>query len=696
MTPPHASSPAPFSVVICTKDRPDDLARCLDSLSRQTRMPEEVVVVDASATTVESVVDEFRAKVGDATVVKLLRTEPGLTRQRNLGVAATAGSVVLFLDDDTVLDPDYVKELGSVFEEDRQGSIGGVGGTIVPDTTPRESALRRAVRRMFLLPGYGGGRIKRSGYAEFALSPRVRMEVEFLSGCNMSFRREVLETLRFDERLSGYALGEDVEFSYRVSRSWRLVLTPDARLEHREAEGGRPLGGARAEMAVRNHFAFFREQVARTPADWLFYIWAELGNLLWTLRHPGEGRLRGFLRGQVRSFRQLIGERRRHGGAEMGGESSATCVGAEHARLAAGDRPRGSQTPALPFVSVVVPARNEERFLGPCLDSLLAQTYPQERTEILVIENRSTDRTGEVASAYAARDARIRILTCDGPNQAAGMNAGILAARGSIVARVDAHGYVARDYLEKTVAIFARSPGVVAVGGPYLPGGERLLERVAGLARASRIGVGGGWYSDAGTAEHSVRTVGCPAYLREALLAVGMFDPAMVYAEDDELNWRLIKRGGKILYCPSLHQYNYPRGTLRELFRQYWNYGQGRMRVLLKHPDFLLPRHLIPSAFIGALGACATMALVSSLGRALLVVVVGVYAVALSAAGLSARASGWREAALVPLAVGLMHMAYGAGMLCGAARHVVARFRRAPEPREGRQWQCTIESPHEP
>ncbi len=352
---------------------------------------------------------------------------------------------------------------------------------------------------------------------------------------------------------------------------------------------------------------------------------------------------------------------------------------AASAWLAATSAPNPRTSSERPMVSVVVPARDEESFLPACLDSILAQTYPAQRMEVIVVDNRSTDRTGAIARSRAARDARVRVVDCDGPNQAAAMNAGVLAARGEIVARVDAHGFLAPDYLDSLVAAFARHPRAVAVGGPYLPAATSFMARVVGAARASRLGVGGGWYSDGQLEDHVVRTVGCPAYRRPALLLAGPFDPALPFGEDDELNWRLLRAGGEIVCCPALRQHNHARGSLRGLVRQYWSYGRGRVRVLVKHPDYLLPRHLAPSLFVVALAACAAAAPLSPLGRLAGAVLVSTYAAALLLAAAGARRHGVRVAALVPLAAAAMHFAYGAGMLTEAAR---ARLRPAWDARQ--------------
>jgi len=285
-----------ISVVICTKDRPRELERCVASVLGQTRPPSDLVVVDASARPDAGWVDAVHRALPRCRV-SLLFARPGLPAQRNVGTRAAVGSVVVFLDDDVVLEPEYLAEIGRVYADDTTGRIGGVGGAQVPDPTPREGRVRRLAARLFLLEGYGRGIVKRSGSPEYVLSPTTPMEVEFLSGCNMSYRRDVLQEYAFDERLSGYALGEDLQFSYRVSRRWRLLVTPRARLAHRHASNGRPPSATFRAMSIFNRYLFFREEVARRPLDWVAYGWAAFGDLLTRLRAPRERALHGLARG---------------------------------------------------------------------------------------------------------------------------------------------------------------------------------------------------------------------------------------------------------------------------------------------------------------------------------------------------------------------------------------------------------------
>ncbi len=640
-----------ISAIVCTRGRPAILADCLASLQRQSEPPVEILVVEADDAAASSPLP-----VGYGEGVRLIRTRPGLPHQRNVGIDHAVGDILSFFDDDTVLEPGYLAAVADEFARDRDLRVGGVGGAIIPDPTPRWGPLRRAFLKAFLLPHHGAGHVQRSGHPQYLLSPVERTEVQFLSGCNMSFRREVFASARFDERLDGYAHGEDLHFSHLVSRRWQLVLTPQAQIAHREAGGGRPLGGARVEMATRNHRLFFREQVIRDLRDWIPHFVAAVGEFLVLLRHPGEGRLWGWFRGWRTSL-------------------PVAGVG------------RIEAAPVISMLTIVVPARNEAVSLPACLDSLLDQTWPADRTEILVVDNLSTDGTAAVAMRYAARDPRVRVLHSSGPNQAAALNDAVGCARGEIIVRVDAHGWVEADYLAEVAAAFARHPSAGAIGGRYLPTCAGPTSRAIAAARSSRLGVGGGWYSDSGEQERIVRTVGCPAYRRDAILAVGLFDPTMQYAEDDELNWRVALSGRPIVLAPGLRQHNRCRSSLRELSQQYWNYGRGRARMLRHHPGFLRPRHTIPSLWLVSVCVISGAAASWPAARLPAALLTAAYLGLLAVAATEVRSAGWAVAARVAPAVATMHASYGAGML---TEFVWRRHPRGEDLLRGRRRQAAV------
>lgn len=295
------------SVVICTRNRADDLCACLASLGMQTRRPDEVVVVDASDG------DEPRRRVetwaaGVAGVdVRHHRAAPGLTRQRNVGVGLATGDVVTFLDDDVVLEPGYLDAIVELFDVDP--ALGGAEGTVAIAPLRGRRRLANAFRRVFLMNALGRPRgVKRSGFVAYDAWPRTVQLVTSLVGCNMTYRRDVFRRFRFDEWFDGYGLCEDQDFSWRVGRVWRLVQTPHARLEHRLSPVERAKLPALHEMTTVNHWYFVQKNLPRGALTWLAFGWSELGELVSVLKTGDLASLAAILRG----YRRILNLRRRH------------------------------------------------------------------------------------------------------------------------------------------------------------------------------------------------------------------------------------------------------------------------------------------------------------------------------------------------------------------------------------------------
>src|SRR5437868_3200868 len=299
-------SPPSVSVVICTRNRPGDLAECLASLARQTRRADEVVVVDASdGGTSRAVVDGFRERLRG---LRHVPAASGLTRQRNLGIGSSAGDIVTFLDDDVVLARDYLERIVELFALDP--TLAGVEGTVAIPPPRGRRRLANAFRRFFLMNSLGRPRgVKRSGFVAYDPAPRSVQPVTSLVGCNMSYRRDVFARFRFDEWFAGYGLGEDQDFSYRVGRRLKLVQTPYARLEHRVSPVARASLPALHEMTVVNHFYFVAKNLHPTLLTWLAFAWSELGELVSVLKTADGASIAGNLRGWRRVLQLLA-----HGG----------------------------------------------------------------------------------------------------------------------------------------------------------------------------------------------------------------------------------------------------------------------------------------------------------------------------------------------------------------------------------------------
>jgi len=223
-------------LIICTRNRPMDLSRCLESVARQVRIPDRIIVCDSSdGPDIAHLVQDLAADPLLGHRFTYLSAAPGLPRQRNLAIADSSGDVVHFIDDDVVLDPRYFKHIDEVFESDCGGTIGGVGGLItnLPDHRPRW------ILELLQLDSHRQGTVLRSGRNVLVFETDGLVEVDWLSGCSMSFRRVVFEDNEFNEKLVGYALGEDVDFTFRVGQACRLVVCGSARLQHLSSPVGR-------------------------------------------------------------------------------------------------------------------------------------------------------------------------------------------------------------------------------------------------------------------------------------------------------------------------------------------------------------------------------------------------------------------------------------------------------------------------
>jgi glycosyltransferase involved in cell wall biosynthesis len=318
-----------------------------------------------------------------------------------------------------------------------------------------------------------------------------------------------------------------------------------------------------------------------------------------------------------------------------------------------------------PFVSVLIPVRNEAGFIGDCLRALAGQDYPRERFEVLVLDGESTDGTvaevETIAQNYGVPDA---LLTNRGHTTATGLNLGLSIASGSIIVRVDGHCVVDPTFISASVAALEKS-GADAVGGPIRTRGNGAAGEAIALAVSSPFGVGDAAFRHA-TSEQETDSVAFAAYRREVFEKIGGFAEDIDRGEDDDFNYRLRDSGGRILLTPAIGSVYYARDSLGGLARQYWGYGIAKARVLHRHPGRLRARHLVPSAFFTALAGSAVLAPFSGSARLVFKLTAGSYAIAAGLAALRiANRAGSRHLPLLPPAFATVHLAAGAGFIAG-------------------------------
>jgi succinoglycan biosynthesis protein ExoA len=329
-------------------------------------------------------------------------------------------------------------------------------------------------------------------------------------------------------------------------------------------------------------------------------------------------------------------------------------------------------------VSIVIPIRNEAEFIERCLRSLMDNDYPAEQTEILVLDGMSDDGTRDIVARLVEEDARLRML--DNPQRTVpfAMNRGIREARGDVIIRVDGHVTVAPDFVRQSVRVLEEHPDAWCVGGVMETVGTTYIGRVIATAMSSAFGVGGN-NARVARPEGYADAVPFGAHRRWIFDKIGMYDEELVRNQDDELIQRITEAGGKQYRCPTIRSCYYSRHSLWKLARQYFQYGFWRIRTLQKRGRPASMRQLVPLGFV--LGWIVLIA-GSLLWPVLWFALAGyaaLYALLLLASFISVvRDKGIQVALVVPVAIAIMHFAYGVGSWKGIWSWIILKGRFVP------------------
>jgi succinoglycan biosynthesis protein ExoA len=328
-----------------------------------------------------------------------------------------------------------------------------------------------------------------------------------------------------------------------------------------------------------------------------------------------------------------------------------------------------------PRVSVVVPCRNERRYVQTFLDNALAQEEPPGGgLEILIADGRSEDGSRELIESISARDPRVRLIDNPGRIVSTGLNAAVRAAHGDIIVRMDVHTKYASDYVRQCVAVLEET-GADNVGGPWVARGETYTARAVAAAFQSPFAVGNARGHDP-LYEGPLDTVYLGCWRRNLLLRNQEFDEELVRNQDDEHNLRLTLAGSVVWQSPRIKSWYRPRSSLADLYRQYYQYGYWKVRVIQKHGRPASLRHLVPVLFV--LGA--TLGWIPGLRWAPLAWVYagGAAVYALLDLFFSARAAataGWDLLPILPAVFPVFHAGYGSGFTLGVVDFVLLRRR---------------------
>lgn len=293
-----------ISVILCTRNRLPDVLSFLESLYGQTRLPEELIVVDSSDVPMDEQ-SEFVNAIKAHKGIKYIHSRPGLTLQRNVGIEHCNGELFFFFDDDVVLNRNFLEIMVDTFEThpEYMGGMGTINGVKI-----NKLSFYYILKRIFLLQTDGGnGKFLLSGMPRHPYGTNEFKEVEVLGGGLSAYRRELFTKhgFKFDEALSGYASQEDVDFSRRVSRKWKLFFNPGARLDHNKtpAEMDRVYDNRKMYMV---NFRYFYLKNFYPYAKWtlLFHWWAVLGLFVLGFTAEANGTAKGYWAGLLEFYRR--------------------------------------------------------------------------------------------------------------------------------------------------------------------------------------------------------------------------------------------------------------------------------------------------------------------------------------------------------------------------------------------------------
>jgi len=248
-------------------------------------------------------------------------------------------------------------------------------------------------------------------------------------------------------------------------------------------------------------------------------------------------------------------------------------------------------------VSVLIPCRNEVRYVEGCINNVYGFYQPDGGFEIIVIDGMSTDGTREILSHLEGQFSDLVVIDNPGKTVPRAMNLGIQHAKGEYIVRADVRCIHPKTYLRDLIELSERT-GADNVGGVLVPEfGNTYIQNAIGLAYKSRIAMGGA-LRDRGDFVGETDTVYGGCFKRKRLLAVGMYDEAMVRNQDDELSFRLREMGGRIIQDGRIKIQYYPRNSFWHLFKQFMQYGYWKVTVIKKHPQQASLRHFLPASLV--------------------------------------------------------------------------------------------------
>ena len=327
-------------------------------------------------------------------------------------------------------------------------------------------------------------------------------------------------------------------------------------------------------------------------------------------------------------------------------------------------------------VSIIIPARNEEKYIAKCLDSIINSGYPKELLTVYVCDGLSIDKTADIVAFYASHFSFIKLLINKDKTTPHALNLGLRADTSDIKIILGAHSEISIDFISNNIRIFNNSgnENLMCVGGIIENIYESNKSEIIGLAMASPFGVGNANFRTGGK-DGFVDTVAFGAYKNEIFEKIGYFNEELIRNQDDEFNYRIIKNGYLIYLSKEIKSKYYVRSSFKKLFSQYFQYGYWKVFVNKKHNTITTGRQLVPMLFVIfiILGGIISLmfvklALIYMIGWILYILIALFYIIKLT--------KRIKQYHLILYTFLLLHIGYGLGYLKGIVDFVI--FKKKP------------------
>lgn len=332
-----------------------------------------------------------------------------------------------------------------------------------------------------------------------------------------------------------------------------------------------------------------------------------------------------------------------------------------------------SADPDLPLITVMLPVRNEARFIERTLTQIHEQSYPHDRMEVIVTDGLSTDATADIVRRFAVTHPGLAVRLISNPKglSSAGRNLAVQNGRGDYFLLIDGHVHIPSRDLIRDMARSARQHGARVLGRPQplSPPDISFFQRMVALARHSPLAHSQesfiyseyeGW-----TSPFSIGVM----YHRDVFEEIGRFDEGFDAAEDLEYNYRIERQGIQCFTSPRFAVHYYPRDSFSGLCRQMRRYGYGRAAFVIKHPERIRVETLVPAGFVVVNGVLLALGVFWPQALMLLGAFLAVYILTLIGEGARlSRRYGAGFTLLLPAIIACVHIGLGLGFLGGTAR----------------------------